>query len=205
MEHLSCRGGSATVSLASERERSGSCMNITGFIDLAKQAPELRFLVIGGYAVGAHGYSRTTHDIDFLVCRDDRDQWVRRLEKAGLTKTAEVSAFAQFSQTHGEPFDLMIVNSATFEQMWTGSEERAFLEMKARIPNLDHLLALKLHALKQQSQHRTFKDADDVETLVKLNGLDISTPHYEQLFLKYGSREIYETFLRICRARSGEL
>ena len=117
-----------------------------------------------------------------------------------------MSAFAQFSQTDGDPLDLMFVNSTTFEQMWTGSEERAFLGTKARIPSLDHLLALKLHALKQGLQHRTFKDADDVETLLKLNGLDIATPHYEQLFLKYGSREIYETFLRICRdRRAGEL
>lgn len=175
-------------------------MKIADLINLAKRPPELRFVVIGGHAVWAHGYGRTTHDIDFLVAAEDREGWIRRLKDAGLSKTSEVKAFAQFSQTDGDAFDLMFVNASTFEQIWTGSQEHSFFGTMARIPSLDHLLALKLHALKQGLLHRTFKDADDVETLVKLNKLDIATPQYEQLFLKYGTREIYETFLRICRS-----
>ena len=70
---------------------------------------------------------------------------------------------------------------------------------RARIPCLDHLLALKLHALRQALPHRTSKDAEDVEILMCRHGLNLRDPHYEQLFLKYGNREIYETFLRLMR------
>ena len=52
--------------------------------------------------------------------------------------------------------------------------------------------ALKLHALKQKLPHRSSKDAQDVEILVRRNGLNISQRHYEELFSKYGSRGIYE-------------
>jgi len=174
-------------------------MNICDVIDLANKPPGLRFLVIGGYAVGAHGHTRTTFDIDFLVCKVDREVWVEKMIAGGLMKTAETKAFAQFSQPDGEGVDLMFVNAPTFAQMWSVSEERPFGGNSARVPCLDHLIALKLHALKQKSPHRTSKDAEDVEILARRNGLDISERRYEELFLKYGTREIYETFLRILR------
>jgi hypothetical protein len=95
--------------------------------------------------------------------------------------------------------DLMFVDDPTFDRMWQASEESDFGGSPAHIPCLDHLLALKLHALKQSLPHRTSKDAEDVEILARRNGLKLSDPHYEQLFLKYGSREIYDTFLRLLR------
>ena len=174
-------------------------MNITDFIKLADQPPSLRFLVIGGYAVGVHGYHRSTYDIDFLVFKGDRDVWIAKLQEAGLQKISETTAFAQFSQKDAEGFDLMFVSDDTFEQMWAASLEKEFDNVRARLPHLDHLLALKLHALKQKVPHRTGKDATDVEQLIRLNRLDISQPLYENLFLKYGTAEIYETFLRILR------
>lgn len=172
-------------------------MNISDFIALANRTPALQFLVIGGYAVGAHRHTRTTFDIDFLVEKENREAWMQRSAAAGLTKIAETNAFAQFSQKDGDGFDLMFVNAATFQQMWDASEERQFNGSAARVPSLDHLIALKLHALKQKAAHRTSKDAEDVEMLIRRNGLDISQSHYKELFLKYGTLEIYETFCRI--------
>ena len=174
-------------------------MTIDGFIELANSSPALRFLVIGGYAVAAHGHARATFDVDFLVLKEDRNVWSEKISRIGLKKVAETNAFAQFAQQHGEGLDLMFVNAETFEQMWSASQKRAFGPNEARIPSLDHLLALKLHALKQKLPHRTSKDAEDVEVLIRRNKLDIARPHYEKLFLKYGTCEIYETFLRVLR------
>jgi len=94
----------------------------------------------------------------------------------------------------------MFVEESTFDQFWNGSELRDFGGVQVRVPSLDHLLALKLHALKQGIAHRTSKDAEDVEMLVRRNHLNIKDPHYKEFFLKYGTREIYETILRILRA-----
>ena len=98
--------------------------------------------------------------------------------------------FMQFTQERGTAIDLMLVRDETFEQFWTASEERTAMGVLVRVPSLDHLIALNLHALKQQLAHRTFKDADDVGSLVRMNKLDLQSPRYEQLFLKYGTREI---------------
>ena len=138
-------------------------MNITDFINLARQAPELRLVVIGSYAAAAHGYQRAVFHIDFLAREEDRDAWITKLLAAGLRKVSEASVFAQFSQEDGEGFDLMFVNRETFEQMWRDSFEQRFDEHVARAPHVDHLLALKLYALKQKVAHRTRKDATDIE------------------------------------------
>ena len=175
-------------------------MELPDFIRLGKQQPPLRFLIIGGYAVGAHGHTRATFDVDFLVRREERNAWFERIQSAGLKLFGETRAFAQFAQTpEGDGLDLMFVEDATFEQFWQASEDRDFGGAVARVPGLDHLFALKLHALKQSLPHRTSKDAEDVEMLIRRNGINLADPRYEKLFLKYGSREIYDTLVRILR------
>jgi hypothetical protein len=175
-------------------------VELADFIRLAQEEPPLRFVVIGGYAVAAHGHTRATFDVDLLVRRTDRDAWFSRLNRSGLQLFGQTRAFAQFSQAGpGDGLDLMFVDEATFGEMWQASEKRDFGGSQAQVPCLDHLLALKLHALKQALPHRTGKDAEDVEVLLRRNAIDLRQSHYEQLFLKYGTREIYETFLRLLR------
>jgi len=175
-------------------------MELADFIRLARREPALAFLIIGGYAVAAHGHTRATFDVDFLTRRAGRDAWLARLSGAGLKLVGETPAFAQFSQSGGgDGLDLMFVDDSTFDRMAQASEARDFAGIQAPVPCLDHLLALKLHAIKQALPHRTSKDAEDVEILVRRNALDLHDPRYEQLFLKYGSREIYDTFLRLLR------
>ena len=83
-------------------------MDITDFIKLAAQEPPLPFLIIGGYAVGAHGHTRATFDVDFLVRAADRETWLGRLIAAGLKLFAQTKSFAQFSQpSAGDGLDLI--------------------------------------------------------------------------------------------------
>jgi hypothetical protein len=174
-------------------------MDFGDFIRLAGREPALRFLIIGGYAVGAHGFVRATFDVDFLVRRAERAAWMDRFLGAGLKLAGETNAFCQFAQEAGDGLDLMFVTDDTFGQLWTASIERDFGPDRARIPSLDHLLALKLHALRQGLAHRTGKDAQDVEMLLRRNKINLRDAHYEQLFLKYGNRELLDTFERIVR------
>jgi hypothetical protein len=174
-------------------------MDLPDFIQIGSETPALRFLIIGGWAVGAHGNPRATFDVDFMVRRVDHDAWFERAVARGLKLFRESAVFAQFTQPAGDGFDLMFVSDPTFGKMWEASEERAFGEVKARVPCLDHLLALKLHALRQNLSHRTSKDADDVEVLLRRHEINLTDPHYKALFLKYGSPELYETFVRILR------
>ncbi|MFZ4695667.1 MAG: hypothetical protein ACOYMV_11125, partial [Verrucomicrobiia bacterium] len=56
----------------------------------------LNFLLIGGHAVNAHGYVRTTFDVDLLIADSQRSAWKILLTELGYTVRHEVDAFVQF-------------------------------------------------------------------------------------------------------------
>jgi hypothetical protein len=175
-------------------------MELADFLGLGQRAPALRFLVIGGYAVAAHGHTRATFDVDFLARQADKSEWFSRLVASGLELFAESRGFAQFGRkAAGEALDLMFVEDESFERFWESAVQTGFGPAHARVPSLDHLLALKLHALKHAADGRGPKDAADVEMLARRNALDLRDAKYEQLFLKYGTREIYDTMLRLLK------
>ena len=97
-------------------------MELPDFIRLGNQEPPLRFLVIGGWAVGAHGHTRPTFDVDFCVRRADREAWLTKAESVGLKLYRESHSFAQFTEpAGGDGFDLMYANEATFDGLWKDS------------------------------------------------------------------------------------
>src|SRR5207237_6156115 len=71
----------------------------------------LPFLIIGGYAVLAHGYIRATADLDLLVPKSRRSEWRALLEELGFSVFQEASSFIQFhpSPEARLPVDLMLV------------------------------------------------------------------------------------------------
>ena len=96
--------------------------------------------------------------------------------------------------------DLMFVSEATFEGMFAASRETGLGPVTARIPSLQHLIALKLHVLKQGLEHRVLGDLDDVIQLVLVNGVNLDQSEWKQIFEKYGSQELYEKARRTSRS-----
>ena len=90
------------------------------------------------------------------------------------------------------PLDLMLVNQRTFAAMQAASREVEMGGRRCRVPSLDHLLALKLHVLKQRLSRPGFRDFMDVLSLAQANNLDVRSDNFRALCEKYGSKEIYE-------------
>jgi hypothetical protein len=163
----------------------------------------LPFLVIGGHAVIAHGYPRFTKDLDLLVRRTDRDQWLDLLNRLGFELWQDGGVFLQFKTEQSEvwPVDLMLVNDQTFAKLSETSCEKSFAKTSARVPSVEHLLALKVHALKSVPEHRVLRDLDDVLRLVELHKIDVSAPGFRDIFVRYGNMEIYERIARAFRQK----
>ena len=70
-----------------------------------------------------------------------------------------------------------------------------------RMVSLKHLLALKLHVLKQGKLHRFLDDLIDVVELVKVNELDLQSGEFRDLFLTYGNTELYDKVRRLVQAK----
>ena len=164
--------------------------------DKATQAG-LGYLVIGGQAVNAYCEPRATLDVDFLVRKTDQERWRELLETEGFKSSHQGQTFLQFSPPYGTEWrlDLMLVNEETFATMTASARPVHILGVATRIPQLEHLLALKLHALKHGHPERYEKDFMDVVALVRNGGLNPRSAACRQLFAKFGSREIYEKVL----------
>ncbi|HEY1789155.1 MAG TPA: nucleotidyltransferase family protein [Verrucomicrobiae bacterium] len=155
---------------------------------------DLRYLVIGGLAVNFYGYSRETGDLDILIHRDNREQWLNLFSGLGYTVYQEGEGFLQLSppKQNAWPVDLMLVRESTFEPMYASGREVDLYGTQTRIPSLEHLLMLKLHALKNARINRFLKDFLDVENIIRINKLDIKSENIKALFVKYGTTELYE-------------
>ncbi len=172
---------------------------LTTITGAAKDA-NLRFLIAGGHAVIAHGYPRTTFDLDLIIPRNDRDAWLNLGNGLGYTLHHEGGTFVQLNAAGGEkmPLDLMLVNGDTFEKLAKDSVPGPPGIPRAKIVSLHHLLALKCHAIKHGHAGRIVKDADDVLQLLQVNRVDLNAPEVRDIFLKHGTSEFYEKAKRIC-------
>jgi predicted nucleotidyltransferase len=158
----------------------------------------VRFVVIGGFAVIAHGYERSTADLDLLVRREDQPQWQALLGGLGYQLINDGGNFLQFAQTRAEewPLDLMLVRQPTFDGILAQAQETSLLGARVRLVSLEHLIALKLHALKQARLRRFLKDFQDVVELIQVQHLDLQSPPIRDLFLHYGTDDLYQKFRR---------
>jgi predicted nucleotidyltransferase len=173
-------------------------VNLFETIDSETRKRHLQFLIIGGLAINQYGFSRETADLDLLVCVDDRAKWFELFATFGYGIFNDGGNFVQFSppEQSAWPVDLMLVQQKTFKPMCDAGREVDFYGVAARIPSLEHLLALKLHALKNARLHRFLKDFLDVENLIRINQIDIGSENMRQLFLRYGTIELYEKISR---------
>lgn len=167
---------------------------------IQRQAGEcgLRFVLIGGLAVIEHGYARLTSDIDLLILRDDRQKWRELLTAFGYQLSSEGDAFQQFDAGKEAiwPLDLMLVGADTFAGLFATASQVTVQGARVMLVSLEHLIALKLHVLKQARLHRFLKDFQDVIELVRINHVDLHSDAMRGLFLRYGTEDLYEKLKR---------
>lgn len=178
---------------------------VSFFADLTASARDagLRFLLIGGHAVNAAGYGRVTADVDLLVLADDRETWAALLTRKGYTTFEEGETFLQLSppaEFAAWPLDLMFVGPATFDQMLAASTTVEMEGSPVPIPSRQHLIALKLHALKIGGVERQGRDFQDVVGLLRAGNLAVRSAEVRHLFERYGTMEWYE---KTCAALGG--
>lgn len=161
----------------------------------------LPFVLGGGHAVIVHGHPRNTFDIDLIIRRADRPRWEDMARSIGYSFYRDGPTFVQFNPANPEflPLDLMLVGDETFAKLTADAVAGPSSAPGVKVVSLRHLLALKCHAIKHGHKGRIVKDADDVIRLALANKLDLNEPDIRDLFLKYGTAELYEKVRRLCR------
>ncbi len=172
------------------------------FDHLSREAAKhhLDFLVIGAHAVICHGYVRATDDADILVSKENQPQWEQMLRGLGYKVVHDGGASLQLESADKAAWDLdlMLVPAETFGKMIAEAKVVRLEGVSVRIPSLDHVFALKVHALKHGRGLRRLKDMDDVIRLALANGVDVRSESFRRLFVKHGDPKIYEQVLKAC-------
>jgi hypothetical protein len=172
-------------------------MNMRRFLAAASERDE-DFIVCGGYAVNAYHVIRKTGDIDLLVRARDASSWKGFLKAAGYTVYHETPAFVQLEPPAATswPVDLMLVDDHTFDLMRGEARRFRFGGTGCWIPSIRHLIAMKLHALKQTAGQRSRKDAIDIVELAEKNGIDLRGADFRRQCDRFADRAIYDKILQ---------
>jgi predicted nucleotidyltransferase len=170
--------------------------------EIAEKANEngVSFLVIGGYAVFAHGYVRATDDLDLIVSREHRVAWTKLLVGFGMTIKNDAATFLQFDPANeaGMKVDLMFVSDEVFTKLNEAAVQTEIEGTRIKVAALLHLIALKCHALEHSKSIRRLKDMDDLIHLILINRLDLNKEELRAIIIKHGSLEIYEKLQHAC-------
>lgn len=155
---------------------------------------ELPIILIGGFAVNYYKVSRATGDVDILMVDENFEKASSILSSAGYEEVVRGHVFARFksSQPLLIDLDVLLVDKNTFSGMMKEAEEVEIEGNKIKVASLNHLVALKLHSLKNNFSNREDPDFRDLVRLIQENQVGMTKDKFRELCLKYGTQEICE-------------
>lgn len=171
------------------------------FEQLNREASQrgVRFLVIGGHAVIEHGFQRGTEDADILVSKKERGTWIEIVSALHYTLLRDAGTFLQFeppAETDWD-LDLMLVPAESFARLLAAGKMATLEGAAVIVPSLEHLIGLKVHAMKNARGLRILKDMTDVAQLLNLNGVNVNSAWVRATFDKYGNKDLYERIVKL--------
>ena len=169
-------------------------MEILRTIALYSESKAMRFIVVGGQAVNAYGISRQTGDIDLIVEGSRKADWSGLLERLKYKPHQDDDRFSRYQppELAAWPIDLMYVDDLTFEKLFSAARDMIIGVSEVAVVSPEHLVALKIHALKNFQPHREPKDYGDLLALLRTAASNIDSPELEQLCLRYASHDLYD-------------
>ena len=144
--------------------------NFKEFIRLLNEN-DVKYLVIGGFAVAFHGYPRYTKDIDFWIWAnpDNADRVLKSIQDFGFgmlgLKKEDLLIESNVIQLGHEPnrIDLIMdLEGLDFETCFAQRQDSEFEQLSIHFLNLDDLVKNKLSS-------KRLKDKVDAQTLIKKN------------------------------------
>jgi hypothetical protein len=169
-------------------------MEILRTISLYSDAQSMPFLLIGGHAVNAYGVQRQTGDIDLIVKSSHRKAWEDLFVKIRYQSDQSDDRFIRYrpDTIAAWPIDLMLVDDETFSKLYSESHLVDLGVIAVRVVSPQHLITLKLHALKVYQEHRYAKDYNDVIQLLRHACPQLRNAALRELCIRYANVTLYE-------------
>jgi hypothetical protein len=173
-------------------------MEILRTITLYSDTQGMPFLLIGGHAVNAYGAQRHTGDIDLIVKASQRKAWEDLFLKIRYQSDQSDSRFIRYrpDTIAAWPIDLMLIDDETFGKMHAESRLIDLGVVAVKVVSPQHLITLKLHALKIYQEHRYAKDYNDVIHLLRHACPQLRDGALRDLCLRYADVALYEKLVK---------
>ena len=154
---------------------------------------QLKVILIGGHALQGYGIVRQTIDIDWLIKENDIPEIKEMMRENGYRLIAETENFLRFH--HGEEdildIDMLVVNDDTFASIHDEGHSIKIADETWPIPSPAHLIALKIHAMKNNPKRQN-RDIPDIVEIIRKTGDQVSDEELRRLCQKYGAEDIYQ-------------
>jgi hypothetical protein len=165
---------------------------LLSLVDEACQEAGTRWAVIGGIAMNAYGYARTTADFDIAAEETFRRAFLAVLLRKGFEAVHDVEAFTNL--LHPEPalgrLDVMWLDGTTAERVFARSRGLPGPGTAGvPVPAPEHLVAMKVRSI-QSRPTRVFHDGADLQHLLSL--AEIDHDEVRGYFERAGLGELYD-------------
>jgi len=170
--------------------------HVLGRVTAHLEAGGRRWAVVGGLAIQLHGLARATQDVDIVTEIEAQPELIAFMESEGYETLYASAGFS--NHLHSDPVlgrvDFIYVDRATADRLFAGCQRVPWLGREVAVPGPEHLIAMKVHAMKNDPS-RTFREMADIQHLLSRPGVDrAQVKHY---FERAGLLERFDEILRI--------
>lgn len=152
-------------------------MNFAASLDRVERilaAGSWRSAVAGGIALAAYGSPRVTLDLDLVTEAAAQPALIAGLEAAGYETLHRSTGFSNHLHADREwgRLDIIYVDAATADLLFEGARDVTGPGGRSmRVPRPEHLIAMKVHAMKNAPE-RAFQDMADIAFLMTVSGVN---------------------------------
>ncbi|OGX34042.1 MAG: hypothetical protein A3C36_04045 [Omnitrophica WOR_2 bacterium RIFCSPHIGHO2_02_FULL_52_10] len=158
----------------------------------------IRYALMGGFALHAAGYSRATADIDFLIHADDMAKMRELLLNLGyelIHESEDVSNYKGLLKELGQ-IDFVHARREYTRNMLKRAKEYGILKnkFKVRVLDTEDIIGLKIQASANDPK-REARDWADIEQLLTLHHDRLDTRLLREYFSLFGLEHKLDTLL----------
>ena len=122
--------------------------------------------------MNVHGHTRATLDVDFLIVMEDEAQIRKIMKEKGYTNQSSHGNVLFCNHPDSQlRIDFLKTDSRTMEVLWQGKMKITTGENAVcPVIGLEHLISMKLSALRENFTKRRLKDLPDILVLARKHG-----------------------------------
>lgn len=162
--------------------------------DAALKAAHLRYMVVGGVAVNAHGVLRATHDLDVMVRAEDAEALDLVLKRLGYDAIDRRSDLAHYRRPDGARLDVLYSRRQITATLLEHPDIAHYSDLEIPIVTPEGLIGLKVQSFTDDP--RRIRDLDDIMKLMKANLDTLDMAEVGEYFDLFDRRKLLDDVLR---------